>query len=316
MRSSFLLTTLAVVCFFCSCSKEDSPANPEKTPEKNSMEKRPITFKLPGFSQEVGDFRKAPTDGAQRDSLLETQIDQLLYFAYDAAGNEVSAFTQALSDASFGLIKDSLAPGGYTIVILATKGWNPLMSNNPHLPLADAGLRLNWSMGLAQANNTFFTKFPITINSTDTAVTANVSLDRVVGKLEVNILDMPWAGSNDQVVVEVSPESSTFSFSTATCVSTDSIVRTMARHPEIQNQFSEFILNTETAFTVTVRYIHYYSGEVNVKTIHNVRCYKNKRTILTGNALDGTPNNPPADGGGFKVSVNDVWDPNDEVIDF
>lgn len=320
MRSSLLLTTLAAVCFFCSCSKEDTPATPEKTPEKTATQKHAVEFRLPGFTTEVGSFRKAGQAGAQRDSLLETQIDQLYYFAYDSAGNEVSAITQGAGLLEFGTIKDSLAPGNYTIVLMANKEtYNPLWDDNPHLPLASAGPRFYSNFFGFVPGDIFFKKFAFTVTDADTVVTNNLTLERILGKLEVNVLDaIPSTPTGHTLTVTISTEITTFGFANgAATIFEPSDSRWIGIGAVGTGKYSNVVMNTEIPFTVTVTDYDYLSNVTVKKTIPNVRCYRNKRTILTGNIFDGEVTNPPAsDPGGFKVSINDAWDPNDVNIDF
>jgi len=320
MRSSFLLTTLAVVCFFCSCTKEDGPATPEKTPEKTATQKHAVEFRLPGFTSSVGAFRQMEQPGNQRDSLLETQIDQLYYFAYDAAGNEVSSITQGAGLLEFGTIKDSLATGDYTIVLMANKQTdNPLWNDNPHLPLATAGPRFYSNFSGFNPVDIFFKKFTFIVNDADTVVTTNLTLERILGKLEVNVLDaIPSTPTGHTLYVTISPEITTFSFANgAATIFEPSDSMWIGIGAVATGKYSKVVMNTEIPFTVTVTDYDYLTNVTVKKTIPNVRCYKNKRTVLTGNIFDGEVTNPPAEApGGFKISINDAWDPNDVNIDF
>jgi hypothetical protein len=321
MRSSFLLTTLAVVCFFCSCSKEDTPATPGKTPEKTATQKHAVEFRLPGFTTNVGEFRKTGTSSAQRDSLLETQIDEVYYFAYDSAGNEVNNIRQMRGELGFGTIKDSLAPGNYTIVLMAQKDtyiWSE--ATTEHRPLATAGPRLYSNFDGYVLGDLFFKKLSLTVNNADTVVTNNLTLERMVGKLEVNVLDAePYSPTGHSLFVTASPEITTFGFANgaATIFAASDTMLVPLGEPYLLGRYAKTMLNTEIPFTVTVTDYHYMTNVTTRKVIPNVRCYRNKRTILTGKIFDGEVTNPPATTpGGFKVSINDVWDTDDVNIDF
>lgn len=328
MKLSALLSTAAAVSIFCACQKENIPQTPAPAPSA-ILAKKAVEFNVGGFVQNIGDFRTVPGSSInQRDSLLATQISFLFYFAYDSLGNEVRMIYQNVLDANdFGVIKDSLAPGNYTIVFMGTtdtpagfggSGLNDPETQNAHTPLANAGmpLRSTGVLSLYPVPNAYYKKFPLTVSSTDVPAATNVSMERVVGKIEVNVLDAIPQNAPYETTVTINPESVFFSFDSGTCsvLTGDVISRSISRVST--TQFSELVLNTEAPFSVTIKYTGYYSGLTTEKTIHNVRCYKNKRTILTGLLFDTPPTDSTGGGGRFQAQVNDVWDPNDEVINF
>lgn len=328
MKLFALLCTAAAVSIFCACQKEDTPQAPAPAPSA-TLTKKAVEFNVGGFVQNVGDFRTVPGGSkTRRDSLLATKISFLFYFAYDSLGNEVRMIYQNVSDANdFGVIKDSLAPGSYTIVFMGTtdtpagfggSGLNDPETQNAHTPLASAGmpLRSTGVLSLYPVPNAYYKKFPLTVSSTDAPAVTNVSLERIVGKIEVNVLDAVPQNAPNETTVTINPESVFFGFGSgsSSVLPGDVISRSISRVSP--TQFSELVLNTETPFSVTIKYTGYYSGLTTEKTIHNVRCYKNKRTILTGLLFDVPPGDSTATGGRFEAQVNDVWDPNDEVINF
>lgn len=310
------LLGVALSLFLFACKKEsNSPvANKEK------QEKVAVKFNVSNFNQEVTDQSTTGRKSANflRDSLLEKQISHLYYLAYSVDLNytQVSFKHQdaTVNNFDFGNIADSLTPGNYVIIIAGSNGPSNF-NQSPGLTFGDSRLLLySDANGPTRLPDTYLKKFSIIVNKYDSLPYTNITLKRISSNLEVNILDAPNRGADvDNISISITPEASfySFAFEISGYNWDETPLRNITR--KSLNTFSDYVLNTDTEFSVIIKYTDKISGAFFTKTIPNVRCYMNKKTTLTGNLFD---ENHQGSTDGFKIKVNDTWEPDGEVIPF
>ena len=315
------LSAIALCLLFFACKKNDSPV--EKPPTSDPKGKVAVTFSATGFTQETVDMPNSRTTLAATDS-MGSYVRYFWYLAYDNRGQEVSRqFQKSSIGSAFGTVKDSLQPGGpYTIVMFASpsnlpfNGWDTLGNagypdRKPPKWALDSAYLSFMIVGWHATREAFYKKFTININN-DTIVAAR-SLDRIVGKVEVNILD---AIANQSIDVVVDKESSFFFFNTNKCDSPftekfgsgkyiTSFTRTSA------TKFERFFLNNTVS---KVAIITAYDGSGRIMVQRKVRFSNewNKKVIITGK-LFGPAIDPNF---GFKVSLNTDWSADSTQIGF
>ncbi len=316
--------TLAVFLVFCGCKKE-LPNNFQE----NKKEKFAVTFNTGDFSQELKNMSK---ENKLSESPLTGHAGYLIYIIYDKNGKEINQIRQdstgkaehyteeegsmamPIGKQSFGVIKDSLSSGNYTIIMIASKEKISVNYRINELeyyfkPLNEAFFQ--YRRGLApsppRATDTFFKKF--TLNVGNSEIEQNVILNRVVGKAELNILD---AQPNMTFNIEYIGEGDSFRFQ-------DESPFGYSLYDEPYNpptgydpnysgplgqKFEKLLINTTTPIKIIIRY-----GDM-TKTIDDVRIYKNKRTVISGNFFSTKTSNA------FSVSLNDEFDTDTIKVNF
>ncbi|KAA2242669.1 FimB/Mfa2 family fimbrial subunit [Chitinophaga agrisoli] len=313
MRKLFLAVCALSLSLF-ACKKDTAPVNPE-TP--GTGKKVALHIRAKDFLQQVepipaSNNRTAGATGALRDSVLTSKVSFLSYLLYDASNHVYSMKFQQADDENFGTITDSAAPGNYTMVILASQ--TPLSVSNVE-PLNNCFFSLEWaSRGqIEYTPDIFFTKSNVAVTDGSDAMELNMTLDRVVGNLQVNILDMPQPGSGDTTMsIEIAPEAVNL-FAVSGEPAFDPVDFVSAKVKRIGlNTFSAYVLNTVSSFAVSINYVDPATGQHKTKVINNVSCYKNRRTILSGYLYGGSaPEN-----NGIKVILLDSWSGDDNEMEF
>lgn len=305
--------------------------NQGKTPSSQA-DKFAVTFNVSDFSPQVTGAGKGTSIS---DVPLKGRAGYFTYIAYDSTGEEVSRIKQdstglterflpneyppniPLGNQTFGCIKDTLAAGTYTIVMIASQSNYSISTRNevvlddyPFLPLTEASFYYNRGLDTwSRAKDTFFKRFSVTLENKDSQHKA--TLDRIVGKAEINILDSKPGTTFKFLFVN---ENEAFKFSNELPFGVTDDINNESNLPSIAGKeklsYSKFIINTATPVNVIINV--YENGTLSAtKTIENVRFYKNKRTILTGNIYAASP--PTT---GFNVQLNDKFDEDTVVVKF
>ena len=205
------------------------------------------------------------------------------------------------------IFSDSLVAGNYTIAIIASQANFGISSHNeaadqPFLPFSEAYFNYEYVMmeNRSRTKDTFFKKFQIQVEDQD--ITKNVVLDRIVAKLELNILDArPEVGYRLSFINEFLG----YRFSDGTYV--DGAEDASIGAAEVireDSKFTAFILNTDPQRPIHM-VIEAFGPDgalIAKKTIERVPFVKNKRTVMTGN-MHSSVSAP-----GFQVTVNDAFD--------
>jgi len=237
----------------------------------------------------------------------------------------------------FGTLVDSLPSGKYKIIIAGSnvKQARSLFTINTRHPLDDVEIDviqfrvpLNFAdiaeeIGLSperisKTEDTFLKGFSLTVGSQD--IQQAVTLERITGKLEVNILDQIPANA-DKIEFKIYDAAIGIKLSTLQVGgSTDYLDEgENSEYPETQMFFPiklsaadkgqssykyiKFLYGRDQPVRVKIQCFDVNGNIIASKNIPNVRIYKNKRTILSGKLFETTPQT------GFAVSVNSSWDP-------
>jgi len=195
-KTLFLLALGAII--FSSCKKEHG-----LTTKTSSAKKYAVNIQVANFTVSHANFAlhtKASHLTSSSDTLtnLASYVDQLYYVVLDNNLQWVKTIAQDSTMACMGMISDSLAAGNYYIAIVAGK--QGLQIAQPVYPVAVvtygyAGQPWQGNFWSAYPNgylglpwqDTFKDEFPITVGSQN--ISQTVTLNRVVGKLEVTLLD-------------------------------------------------------------------------------------------------------------------------------
>ncbi|MCW3464828.1 FimB/Mfa2 family fimbrial subunit [Chitinophaga nivalis] len=313
MKKLLLIPVLASLLF--SCKKEDSTSTTTVPKEK-----RPVQFSIADFIREEENLGSAHGRAIQatasQDTAPAVRLSDIYYLAYNDNGVKVSYRHQDTVNqrATFGTIADSLAPGTYTIVFIASEKpiYTEALTFNNNINAHYFGPELT-GVGVLPMGDLFYKKLQVTVSAAGNIATQPVTLDRIVGRLEVNILDaLPATDNNGYIWTQVNPITLFYN-----------IYNNTVRPPEYtwdwrgtrinQNTFRDYILGSDSAFNVTIHYRDKNTGADQVKVINNVKCNTNKKTIIKG-YLYGVPGNPG--GPAYQVRINQDWNTSSNVINF
>jgi len=237
----------------------------------------------------------------------------------------------------YSVITDSLAAGTYTVFIAGSNdeieidysdtnysedspAYYPYQfASNSNDLYRKAAVYVGESLDpFPQSNEIFLGKCKLTVGSAN--VTDNITVNRIVGQLEVNIED---AISNNVAYLAVvrDGENEGYSFYNDipfgyTTVPDGIIYQDLQRtvitatdHGTTNFKTYRFVLNTLTPFTVKIIAVDASNNIVAQTTVNNVRVYKNQRTILTGRLFGPASTT-------FSITAHVAWDPDINTIHF
>lgn len=310
-----------LVCLACLSCKKEHAVKPGNT----AVRLYPVSFSLSAFSQKQSGFGLTPTSKLRVNGLspsLKDTIDVLYYNVYEPATRKViRQFTQYSTAAGFGAIKDSIAAGSYVITIaggktgLLSSALNNLYNydSNGTSSLSDVNFFYSSTLSyplMTAWNDTFYKQFNMDVPAA-TAGVQQVSLDRIVSQVQVNLTDTIPANvasidvviSNDYNSTEIIPTDSTTSYTIENFPYQAKYTAPVAVSQRGQPNFqiTTYTINYFTPFTVTLNAYDAAGNRVAFKTITNVTCVKNMRTVLTGKLFNGTVTT------GFGVTANQAW---------
>jgi hypothetical protein len=292
-----LLALLSLGLFVTSCKKDDSNEMP------TLGEKVPVKISVADFLQKIETMPSSQGRAANyvttRDS-LHSQVSYIYCYIGDFDNRMKNFHYQDVmtSGSNFGTITDSLVPEDYKIHIAAST-----------LPL---NYFTSYTFGFQRGTNPdgklvpcpdiFSQSMLIRVDAAGNVSNINASLNRIVGKLEVNILDAAVADSN--VTVSIYVEDFMYSFIDGAPIRGAGDLNSAYLNKQNQKTYSGFVLNTANEFTVTITYFDKNTHSTATKEVNHVRCYKNKKTTLSGNLYA-----PQSSGNRtFVINVNDIWD--------
>lgn len=269
---------------FTSCKKDkDGP-------------KTDVTFQFSDFNWEVGAIGKTSSRthdvGDSVGDTLKNYAKYFYYRAYNSSGVLVSQKTQTSDAPDFGVITDVLDPGTYTVVFTA--------SNRP-LGFSRYGLTSDhfYDMQNGYWDDTFFQKKTVTVGTEP--ITHSVKLERIVGALEVTLLDeIPQNAS--KIVITAEHEQGVYELNSgkraATGTKTKEFILTAADKGQANRKFLMHILNITRGLRITITSYNSQNAVLNTKVIDNVSFYQNRKTMLRGNLSSAST---------FVVTVDPVW---------
>lgn len=315
---------LKLVCFLIlfgniACSKNSSN-------DFSTSKKYPVNFSISSFKEEISDINNNLTQSSAATITSDSLKSLFKYINYWVVLKNGSTKTlyhsimQNNTNDSFGTFVDSLPYGSYS-VYFAALGPN-IVSPELNLPLeSDARGFDTYQPGIYFSNDvgTGIYDFWISdcfvsngddINVTGDPINENIEMKRIVGLLDVKIED---AASNPGVEfrVEISKFGDHYSFygdSTTILAAENSAELEQASNGE----YIAYQPITDKPFDVTIYAT--IGSSIQSKVIKNVICYKNSKTILTGNffstgtQVDLTPS--------FVLQIDPTWSPDSTAINF
>jgi hypothetical protein len=193
-----LLLAIGLSMAFCACKKETG-LKPKPIETTNKAEKMyAVGFNLTGFSSETkGLTTMATTTAATK---LSDQIKYFSYYVYKGSTDSlkfVKKIDQKSTDSSFGIIKDSLALGHYTIFFVGTKSPDYYVSNS-FVDVTAGTYHPSLQFKNDNFDDTFASKLELDITGNNIA---NITLKRIVGLITFKLKDVLPANINKVVVV-------------------------------------------------------------------------------------------------------------------
>ncbi|MDB5119941.1 MAG: hypothetical protein JWN56_1159 [Sphingobacteriales bacterium] len=342
-----LLTITAIIPLLIFSCKKDQSINEGEI--KTDSKKYAVKFNVSDFKQSVESMVRKNSSGILNSpkhlASLDSNIGYLYYIAYNSARQEVSRRKQwangmtskYLYDGTpspqhyeeyagvfpFGSITDSLAAGTYTIVFAGAENEFSINSRFEgllgvqYLPFSEAHFIDNRGIdSWSRACDSFYKKYSVTVGEQD--IEKQVELDRIIGKIEISILDAMPSNADHFAFLFIN-ENEGFKFSTESGfswtddISNENYLSTVAASQMSQSNFhfDKMIYNTTTPLDVIIKCYDASNVLIASKTVSNVRCFKNKRTLLSGNFF--TTSSPKSS---FTVTVNDEWDEEVEEVSF
>ncbi|MFB9844770.1 hypothetical protein [Mucilaginibacter ginsenosidivorans] len=313
MKKTLLLSAMAAVFLF-GCKKDHT------SPGTTAQKKYPVTFNMKDFTQTISSVsgkqqvNSLKVDSATANVAAYTTVLHLTIF--NSGGSMIREFRQLAGVANYGIIVDSLANGTYTVVVDAGQNFLelPATYGNATLSLTNAKLfydtRDNGGTPVSVRvwdglwSDTFFDKFQLTVNNG--AVSQNVTLHRIVGKLEVDFNDVIPTNAA-RVDMFLNKEDFEYGFATASPQLADTITTHFVIPDSVKGtsnyKFSQIVLNTTTPFSVSLTAYDNANHVIATHAVSNVTCTVNQRTILSGNFSNTVNNN----NNGFSISVDPNW---------
>jgi hypothetical protein len=314
MRKLFL-AVCALSLSFIACKKDTAPV---KSAAPGAEKKVALNIRTNDFLHRIEPLpggRTVGTTATLRDSVLASKVSHLYYLLFDEAGNRLRFMHQdANVTENFGSFYDTAAPGYYNMVLLASQ--SPLDVNaDSQLSGSAFSIPMTAQGEIENMPDMFYTKESVLVptdNGSD-PLELNMTLSRIVGNLQVNILDMPQPGSGDTTVsIKITPEAFSFFLDPGTTyIGAADMVNAKVNRINL-NTFSAYVLNTVSPFTVTISYVDPTTGQPQTKVINNVSCYRNRRTILSGYLYGGSPSG----NNGIKLHLLDAWSNDENNVGF
>jgi hypothetical protein len=309
MKKSLLIAAIAV-SLFSACKREHTAST------QPSGKKYQVSFNVTNFVQKQAAFalRHKAISLAAGDTLtnLSGYLDVLYYVVYGSDGHAVRMplMQDSTNCSSMGMITDSLPAGTYQIAIIAGKQG---LAINSYGFTAGA----NFGYGGYFWQDTFWDEFTLTVSSA--SISQNVTLNRVVGKLEVQILDNIPANA-DSLSVTINPEilskqvdGGINNASTPTAPSTITVAIPASAKGQPNLTFDRLVGDTQDINTVTITCKDAGNNTLGTTTVSNVVFTNNTKTVLSGKLFGSSGN---SNSQSFTVSVDTTWNSTPSHIGF
>lgn len=291
-----LLFTLFISVTVFSCKKNQSAVNPAKKKYK-------VTFNVTNFTQSQKAFaiRHNAIGLASSDTLtaLNGYFDVLYYaLLYDHQDYEHPPVMQDSTTSNMGIFTDSIPAGSYQIAFFAGK--KGLTYSSYFSPTAFYGY------GGAPWQDTFWNAVTFTVSAGDQKITQNITLIRVVGKLEVKLLDKIPATA-DSLFITTHYESQgkwmndNDDYSIPSQVITFPVAIPASAKGQPNFTVDRIIGNTTDAMSVTITCKDINGNIIANTTANNVQFHQNQKTILSGNLFEASG------GETFTAKIDTAW---------
>ena len=296
LMKRIIISLILPLFVLLSCKKEinQSPAEPQK---------ETFSIKLAATGNNDRNLGLASSAAAPVLDSLINQLTLVLYKADD--GKEFLRIVQFKNSGFFGQFEVNVPKDHYLITLVGSKSsfginqyYKPHASNPILLPYKEAHMEYEqptFLMGekLNKTEDTFFISRLFTI---DRDMDINLELERIVGKLEVLVEDVP------QYKVTIPRDATGYLFTSQSSFgsSEESYAKVVDNS---KGPISVLVLRTDKPLNIEI------SGGGKKKELA-VPIFKNQRTIVKGNLL--APSAKP----GFAVSVNTKWLPDSTEVRF
>lgn len=300
MKKIYLVFSLLML-LFASCKKDG------KSPSKPDPQQPDTTGKTYSVSFNVGiDADSRLGTGLKKNSAkidiqatedIKSVASYLEYYVYNADGKIVSTIIQKAQTPNFGKISDTFSAGEYTMIVWASNTQPTQVSGDVVYP---------------QGRDVFYKKVKFTVSSTS-ANTQQILLNRLVGQLQVKVLDTIPANAK-RLTVSVLYD---YGFSVQNGIVDGNPYKLDYNYdlkPEDIGKPNYIattnVTNTRTSgFSVQIVCTTADGTKLSNMTVNKVTCQPNKRTILSGKIFA----NPT---GSFEPVFNENWDPAGSTIEF
>ncbi|MXV52848.1 hypothetical protein GS399_17890 [Pedobacter sp. HMF7647] len=188
-----ILSLLVVCAMIAAACKKDSGKLENKPDETATVKKFPVSFKLSGFTSDVGTF---PAQGVRKGQTVSDLSDDIKYlYCYVSKDNDsLKLFNMVKQSYSsdpdnFGLLLDTLPAGKYQVYLIGSNRSDVdvafIEGEDPYLR---PGVYLDFTKRpvTEDMGDNFYKKIYLTVNE---AAVTNVTLNRFVGKVNVKALD-------------------------------------------------------------------------------------------------------------------------------
>jgi hypothetical protein len=306
MKKTIPALLLACVLFACkkgTNSDDSAPSSDAKVPVKFSVENFLVS------QQDMSENGRVETDTSL------SGFFRLSYLAFASNGNKATYYYMDSTVNNFGVISDSLAPGTYTIAIGAHKRLGlrdtyvdaGFSSTQNKLSTAQFYSLLGWNTG-----DFFYKKLQVTVSAYGNPGIIDVSLNRIIGNLKIELKDvLPASDPNEAVTVEIFGVPQSYMINADT---TDNLYPYFIPINRTSRTTWEYnIFGSNKPITVKIGWKDKITGAAQSKTFSNVQVNANKKTMISG-YLYGVPQN--VGGGDLYIRTNKDWSTDSTFINF
>lgn len=317
MKKSLLLSFAFILLIFWGCKKDHGKPG-TNTDGKLYNIKYNFTGLTDALQQTSG---KTVVNSLQTNTAPSTPdyLTRLYYLVYNSNGKLINQVSVASDSSKFATLTDKLAAGTYDVFFVASHG-DLVFSMNLGYTGKNYFFYGSGNNPSYQWDDTFFKAVTLTVSNAD--INQNVSLDRIVGQLQVNIEDNIPSNAA-KLKLTITPEYGTYTFlphsadttfaltnpssgsSSATSV-TYNIPDASKNQPNFKA--SDILINTVKPFSVVIACLDAANNVIATTTVNNITCQKNRRTILSGKLFGSNT--------GFDPVLNNSWDPIINVVNF
>lgn len=291
-----LLILLMVPIFLFSCKKDNTAISTTKKKYK-------VSFNVANFVSKQGAFalrRSIGSSSAAALPFLNTYFDVLHYVVVDQYHSTLEDVVQDSTMANMGMITDSLPAGTYRITIIAAKKGLVVDANFFNTNAYGYGGN-SWQ-------DTFFDSFMVTVGTDN--INQDVTLHRVVGKLEVTLLDNIPANA-DSLIIATNQEALNQDLYEGVFMFGGYInVRFAVAIPDSAKGKPNFTIdrligNCTSQFPLEIICKAADNSTIASTTVQNVQCPANQKTIVSGDlfsALAGSNSQQQ-----FTTKLDTAW---------
>ena len=270
----------------CKNDKQNTPSPSGKTYK--------VVFNASSSSQNVNSTKGKVINDLKTNAVgpVGSSAKILHYLVYDSSGNFLHIIKQDSTMSNFGIIADELPAGTYTFYFGAGQdSFRSVYQVHYFDSYHQEGSSPIWA-------DWFYKKITLTI--TDSNINQDVTLERMVGQLQLNIEDALPSNVN-RISITTTGELGHYDY-TQDVFTYPEDVQSSFGIPTANNKPTILIGNTSTPMTIKITCYANNSTVLAEKTIKNVQFTKNVKTILSGKLF-------AASQGDFTVGVNSDFDP-------